>query len=158
VLKRVAPMVPASLAAVFVGVVAVKALHLDDHGVDIVGHIDSGLPSIQMPDVSTSDFGDLVGQCLGVMLVDVGALAALYRAYTQALGRVYGVAARPDFIAAVAAMAGCWSSTRCPGSSSPSRATSARYATCSAAPTRAALVEVHPSIQDAVDAVLIPGG
>ena len=89
---------PASSAANSIGVSSSRVV--------IVGHIDSGLPSIQMPDVSTSDFGDLVGQCLGVMLVDVGALAALYRAYTQALGRVYGVAARPDFIAAVAAMAG----------------------------------------------------
>jgi sulfate permease, SulP family len=41
-----------------------------------------------------------------IELVDVGALAALYRVYTPALGRAYGVAARPDFIAAVAAMLG----------------------------------------------------
>jgi sulfate permease, SulP family len=41
-----------------------------------------------------------------IELVDVGALAVLYRVYTTALGRAYGVAARPDFIAAVAAMLG----------------------------------------------------
>jgi SulP family sulfate permease len=208
-LKRVAPVVPASLAAVALGVVAVKALHLDEHGVDIVGPIKSGLPSIGVPDVKTGDFADLVGPCLGVMLVgfaeglgaaktyatrehyeidanrellglgaanvasglasgmivngslsktavngaagarsqisglvcaaltvltlllltsmfedlpeatlaavviaavielvDVGALATLYRVYTRALGRAYGVAARPDFIAAIAAMLG----------------------------------------------------
>jgi len=40
-------------------------------------------------------------------LVDIGALATLYRVYTRALGRAYGgIAARPDFIAAIAAMAG----------------------------------------------------
>ena len=209
-LKRVAPVVPASLAAVALGVVAVKALHLEDHGVDIVGPIESGLPSVGVPDVTTGDFADLVGPCLGVMLigfaeglgaakayatrehyeidanrellglgaanlasglasgmvvngslsktavngaagarsqisglvcagltvltllfltslfedlpeatlaavviaavvelVDIGALATLYRVYTRALGRAYGgVAARPDFIAAIAAMAG----------------------------------------------------
>jgi SulP family sulfate permease len=33
-------------------------------------------------------------------------LVTLYRVYTRALGRAYGVAARPDFIAAVAAMLG----------------------------------------------------
>jgi SulP family sulfate permease len=209
-LKRVAPVVPASLAAVALGVVAVKALHLDDHGVDIVGPIKSGLPTVGVPDVKTGDFADLVGPCLGVMLigfaeglgaaktyatrehyeidanrellglgaanvasglasgmvvngslsktavngaagarsqisglvcagltvltllfltslfedlpeatlaavviaavmelVDIGALATLYRVYTRALGRAYGgIAARPDFIAALAAMAG----------------------------------------------------
>ena len=34
------------------------------------------------------------------------ALATLYRVYTRRLGRYYGVAARPDFIAAVAALLG----------------------------------------------------
>jgi MFS superfamily sulfate permease-like transporter len=38
-------------------------------------------------------------------LVDIPALVALYRTYTRPLGRIYGRAARPDFIAAVAAMA-----------------------------------------------------
>jgi SulP family sulfate permease len=41
-----------------------------------------------------------------VELVDFPALAALYRVYTRRLGRYYGVAARPDFIAAVAALLG----------------------------------------------------
>jgi sulfate permease, SulP family len=41
-----------------------------------------------------------------VELVDIPALAALYRVYTRRLGRYYGVAARPDFIAAVAALLG----------------------------------------------------
>jgi MFS superfamily sulfate permease-like transporter len=42
-----------------------------------------------------------------IELVDIGALATLYRIYTRALGRAYGgIAARPDFIAALAAMAG----------------------------------------------------
>ncbi|HKO39378.1 MAG TPA: SulP family inorganic anion transporter [Solirubrobacterales bacterium] len=41
-----------------------------------------------------------------IELVDFPALAALYRVYTRRLGRAYGVAARPDFVAAVAAMLG----------------------------------------------------
>jgi SulP family sulfate permease len=39
-------------------------------------------------------------------LVDFAAIKALYRAYTDRLGRIYGHAARADFIAAVAAMLG----------------------------------------------------
>lgn len=41
-----------------------------------------------------------------VELVDIEALRSLYRLYSRRLGRIYGRAARPDFIAAVAAMAG----------------------------------------------------
>ena len=41
-----------------------------------------------------------------IELVDFGALAELWRATTTQLGRIYGVAARPDLIAAVAAMLG----------------------------------------------------
>ena len=41
-----------------------------------------------------------------IELVDVGALIRLYRVYTRRLGEAYGVAARPDFIAAIAALLG----------------------------------------------------
>ena len=41
-----------------------------------------------------------------IELVDVPALVRLYRFHTRGAGRVYAVAARPDFIAAVAALAG----------------------------------------------------
>ncbi len=41
-----------------------------------------------------------------IELVDVAALARLYRLYTRRLGRIYGHAARPDFVAAVATMFG----------------------------------------------------
>ena len=41
-----------------------------------------------------------------IELVDVPALVELYRAYTKRLGREFGFAARPDFIAAVAALLG----------------------------------------------------
>jgi high affinity sulfate transporter 1 len=41
-----------------------------------------------------------------IELVDIPALRRLYGIYTRRLGRDYGVAARPDFIAAVAAMLG----------------------------------------------------
>jgi SulP family sulfate permease len=208
-LRMRAPVVPASLVAVVLGVAVVKAFELDHHGVAIVGNIDGGLPSFGLPDVSSAEYGDLIGPALGVVLVgfaeglgaakayaakehyevdpnrellglgaanigsglsagmvvngslsktavngaagahsqisglvcaaltvvtllfltslfedlpeatlaavviaavielvDVDALVGLYRVHTRALGRAYGVAARPDFIAAVAAMLG----------------------------------------------------
>src|SRR5512132_2224202 len=41
-----------------------------------------------------------------IELVDIPTLVRLYRAYTKGLGRIYGFAARPDFIAAIAAILG----------------------------------------------------
>jgi high affinity sulfate transporter 1 len=68
-LRRAAPAVPGSLVAVALGVAAVQALDLDDHGLAIVGPIHSGLPSLGAPDVSLHDLGTLVPGALGVMLV-----------------------------------------------------------------------------------------
>ena len=41
-----------------------------------------------------------------VELVDIGALVRLYRLHTRGLGRIYGIAGRPDFVAALAALLG----------------------------------------------------
>ncbi len=209
-LRRYAPVVPGSLVAVIVGVVAVELFDLADKGVAIVGEIDSGLPSISAPDgVGFGDYLAAAASAGGIMLVgfaeglgaaktyaarahydidpnrellglgaanlgsgfvtgmvvngslsktavngaagarsqvsglvvavltvitllfltglfenlpeatlaavviaavvelvDVGALRRFYSLYTKRLGRIYGKAARPDFIAAVAAMLG----------------------------------------------------
>lgn len=69
-LRRVAPIVPGSLAAVLLSVLAVAVFGLDDHGVAIVGHIDSGLPSFGTPGgLDLRDYGDLAGGAVAVMLV-----------------------------------------------------------------------------------------
>jgi high affinity sulfate transporter 1 len=204
-LKIWKPIVPASLVAVLLGILAVHLFGLDASGVATVGPIESGLPSFGIPDASASDFLSLLGASLGVMviafaeglgaaktyaakegyeidanrellglgaanigaglssgmvvtgslsktavnasagaksqlsglvtavltvitllfltglfedlpeatlaavviaslieLVDIPSLKNLYRAHTRGLGRIYGFAARPDFIAAVA--------------------------------------------------------
>ena len=61
----------------------------------------------------TTLFEDLPEATLGAVvvaslleLVDFGALVRLYRLSTRRLGNIYGVAARPDFIAAMAALFG----------------------------------------------------
>jgi MFS superfamily sulfate permease-like transporter len=209
-LRRFVPAVPGSLVAVLFGVALVKLLDLDQHGVAIVGHIDSGLPTVGLPDglgfgdylatggsavgimlvgfaeglgaaktyasrdhydisanrelvglgaanigvglgsgmvvngslsktavngsagaktqlsglfvaamtvitllFLTSLFEDLPEATLGavviaalVELVDIPSLVRLYRLYSRRLGRIYGVAARPDFLAALAALVG----------------------------------------------------
>ncbi len=208
-LRRFAPAVPGSLVAVLFGIALVWAFSLDQHGVEIVGPIDSGLPSLGLPEVEAVDYLRVAGAAVGIMLVgfaeglgaaktyanrdhyeidanrellalgaanlgaglssgmvvngslsktavngsagartqlsglvvavlaivtmlfltglfeklaeatlaavviaaiielvDIPALAGLYRLSTRRLGAIYGVAARPDFIAALAAMLG----------------------------------------------------
>lgn len=69
VLKRTVPQVPASLVAVVLGIAAVSLFDLADRGLEIVGHIDSGLPRFSIPDVSLTDYLDLIGPAVGVLLI-----------------------------------------------------------------------------------------
>ncbi|MBF4995900.1 SulP family inorganic anion transporter [Nocardia sp. BSTN01] len=70
VVKRWLPLVPGSLLAVLVGIGAVAVLDLDERGVAIVGHIDSGLPALGLPDgLDVSDYIDLLGPAVGVLLI-----------------------------------------------------------------------------------------
>ncbi len=68
-LKRWNPAIPASLVAVGAGIAAVHIFGLDDHGLEIVGHVDSGLPSLGGPGLSLHDYGRLAAGGIGVMLV-----------------------------------------------------------------------------------------
>jgi SulP family sulfate permease len=68
-LRRFAPGVPGSLVVVLLGIVAVKLFHLEHHGVEIVGPIKSGLPSLGLPKVRAGDVGALAAGGIGVMLV-----------------------------------------------------------------------------------------
>lgn len=209
ILKRTVPVLPGSLIVVFLGIMVVEVFDLNHHGVEIVGHIDGGLPSFGFPNVSLDQIGKLSAGAIGIMLVgfaeglgaaktyaarnryeidvnreligvgvanlgaglssgmvvngslsktavngsagahtqlsgllvaaltvftllfltglfeslpeatlagvviaalieliDIPSLIALYRVYTRRLGEAYGVAARPDFIAAIAALLG----------------------------------------------------
>ena len=95
-LRRVAPAVPASLVAVALGVVAVEIFDLDHHGLEIVGHIDSGLPSLGTPDVGWHDLGTLVPGAIGVMLV--GFAEGLGAAKTYAAREHYEIDANRELL------------------------------------------------------------
>src|SRR6478672_6003972 len=97
VLKRVAPVVPGSLVAVLLGIAAVHLFDLDQHGVAIVGHIDSGLPSLGLPDVPAHRYFDLFPSAVGVMLV--GFVEGLGAAKTYAAANHYEVDANREFVA-----------------------------------------------------------
>ncbi|MEV0077945.1 SulP family inorganic anion transporter [Nocardia neocaledoniensis] len=68
--RRWLPLVPGSLLAVLLGILAVSIFGLDDKGVAIVGHIDAGLPALGPPSgVGFHDYLDLLGPACGVLLI-----------------------------------------------------------------------------------------
>jgi high affinity sulfate transporter 1 len=103
-LKRFAPVVPGSLVAVLGGIAAVHLLDLDQHGVAIVGNIDSGLPSFGLPDVGLSDYLDLAPAAIGAMLV--GFAEGLGAAKTYAAKNNYEIDANRELLGIGAANLG----------------------------------------------------
>lgn len=69
VLRRLVPLLPASLFVALVCIGLTALLDLDGRGLAIVGHIEAGLPSIGLPDVSAAEFRDLIAAAVGLMLV-----------------------------------------------------------------------------------------
>lgn len=69
VLKRVAPRLPASLAAVALALVLTWVMQLDSHGVAVVGEVDASLPRPGWPALPASDWLRLVGTAAGIALV-----------------------------------------------------------------------------------------
>jgi anti-anti-sigma factor len=69
-LRRFAPAVPASLVAVAFGIIAVNVFDLDQHGVAIIGNIQSGLPTLGLPhSIDLSDYFATAATAVGLMLV-----------------------------------------------------------------------------------------
>ena len=60
-LERLAPKVPASLVVLAAGIAISAWLDLEGHGVEIVGHIPSAVPTLAIPDVSRHEVAGLLG-------------------------------------------------------------------------------------------------
>ena len=68
-LRRFVPKVPGALVVVVAGIVVSYAAGLSRHGVDLVGHIPSGLPSIRWPSVGLGKTLDLLPGAAGIFAV-----------------------------------------------------------------------------------------
>ncbi|MET9272089.1 SulP family inorganic anion transporter [Kribbella sp. NPDC003557] len=87
VLRRWLPLVPGSLVAVLLGIAAVALFDLDQHGVAIVGPIQSGLPRVGLPEgVAWDDYLALVGPAAGVLLVGFAEGLAAAKTYAARAG------------------------------------------------------------------------
>jgi high affinity sulfate transporter 1 len=104
-LRRFAPMIPGSLVAVVVGVIAVELFDLADKGVAIVGDITSGLPELGPPDgVGVNDYVRAAGSAAGIMLV--GFAEGLGAAKTYAAREHYEIDANRELLGLGAANLG----------------------------------------------------
>lgn len=104
-LRRWLPLVPGSLVAVLVGIAAVQLLDLTSRGVDIVGPIQAGLPTIGLPQGrGPGDYLVLVGAAVGVLLV--GFAEGLGAAKTYAAKEGYDIDANRELLGMGAANIG----------------------------------------------------
>ena len=97
VLKRWMPVVPGSLVVAALGALAVSLFDLDQHGLSIVGQIDSGLPTLGLPDLSGHTFLDLIGLAVGVMLVGFAESLAAAKEYAAKSG--YDIDSNQELVA-----------------------------------------------------------
>jgi sulfate permease, SulP family len=104
-LRRWLPLVPGSLVAVAVSVLAVVLLDLGEHGVDVVGAITPGLPDLGFPaGVPFDRYLDLMYPTVGVVLI--GFAEGLGAAKTYAARAGDAVDANKELLALAAANTG----------------------------------------------------
>lgn len=79
--ERFLPRMPAPLIAVAVGIMATRFLGLQEHGVELVGRIPQGLPSITIPEFSLLQ--ELWPGALGIALMSFTETIAAGRAFAK---------------------------------------------------------------------------
>ncbi len=80
-IERLFPRVPAPLVAVAVGIAGAAFFRLQAYGVQLVGHIPKGVPSITLPDFSLA--GQLWPGALGIALMSFTETIAAGRAFAR---------------------------------------------------------------------------
>jgi high affinity sulfate transporter 1 len=102
--ERAAPHAPAGLLALALGIAVSAALGLSGHGVDVVGHVPSGLPAPGVPSVDGGDLVPLLAAAGGMVLVIFSESLGAADAFATKHG--YAVDANQELIALGAANAG----------------------------------------------------
>lgn len=94
--KGAAPKVPATLVLLALAIALSALLHLDQHGVDVVGDIPNALPDPAVPHVSAHDVTALIAPALGVLVLSAEAVGV---ARQLAMKHDYTVDANRDLMA-----------------------------------------------------------
>jgi len=91
-LKRVAPRVPGALVALVIMTVLVAVFHLEQKGIKLLGEIPAMLPTLMIPKVTLSDFGNLLPTALALCGITLAEGLLLARKY----GQKWGYSVKPD--------------------------------------------------------------
>jgi len=78
---KIAPRVPSALAVLVLGTIAVPLLGLHSHGVEVVGRIQAGMPSLAIPRIDEDEVADLFVGAIGIVLVLVAESLAAGRTF-----------------------------------------------------------------------------
>jgi SulP family sulfate permease len=87
VLRQLAPKVPRALIVVVLSIVAVVALDLTSHGVEVTGDVPTGLFSIGLPGIGGGQLGPLL----------TGALAVIFVGFSESLASARMMASKHDY-------------------------------------------------------------
>src|ERR1700756_3756825 len=68
-LGAVVPRLPSALVVLVLGILGVSWLGLKQHGVEVVGTIQAGMPSLRLPRIGEDDFSDVFIGAIGIVLV-----------------------------------------------------------------------------------------
>lgn len=68
-IKKFKPSIPAALVVVVLGILAVQFGNLTSYGVKVVGIVPEGLPSFQVPDITTEFFTELIPVAVTLALI-----------------------------------------------------------------------------------------
>ncbi len=86
-LERFTPKVPGGLVALVFGIGVSGGIDLSSHGVDIVGAVPSGLPSVSLPSLASENIPTLMAAAGGMLLV----------IFSESLGAAQNFAAKYDY-------------------------------------------------------------
>jgi high affinity sulfate transporter 1 len=109
IMEKYLPKIPAALTVLVVAIVASALLDFESMGIEIVGEIPAGLPSLGTPGVTTDQIISLIPGALAVMLVGYSETIATARTYASKFN--YKVDADQEFIGLGAANLGSGFST-----------------------------------------------
>jgi MFS superfamily sulfate permease-like transporter len=79
--ERLSKRAPSALAALVIATLSVKLLHLERHGVALLGRVSGEIPGLVLPAVSGPDWGRLIPLALIIALVVMVQTAAVSRAF-----------------------------------------------------------------------------
>jgi len=96
-LEKVMPRIPAALLVTFLAIIVVSALDLTEQGVEVIGEIAAGLPSLAWPDISLTQWVSLIPGALAIVVV--GFAESIAAARTYARKHDYDVDANQEMIA-----------------------------------------------------------